>query len=261
MNYSLVITSLKYINTNYSLIVSLSKYINDILTDINYDDNKLIISINKNDINVTSLLIKFIKDINLFYFNHRSEHLFSDQWLKLFIELNDYAILNILLYNSCRNKKENSVKFLLSNYNGFHSITSFLQFTNETITRMIIDYEPNKLLCLEYAINFYDTCNIEYLLESGVKPSEELFLEIIQDNFILKIILDKIDIEISIEALNKVIISKDLDALETILDYDSKLVSKALDICNNEYINNWIKKNYFHSKNDLLNKKINDLIN
>lgn len=62
MNISNVILSLKYIKTNYISVAKLSRWIMNELFSINYSDFKLEKALCKDDLLISRLLIKYIKD-------------------------------------------------------------------------------------------------------------------------------------------------------------------------------------------------------
>src|ERR1700730_12976536 len=96
MDIYMICLSLKYIN-DYKNIIGLSKWIKNELTIINYNDQKLIKSLDKQDFEITRLIINFVEDKTILDKYLCKEENFPIDIIKLLIENG----ANIHVYDDC----------------------------------------------------------------------------------------------------------------------------------------------------------------
>lgn len=117
MNISILVSSLKYLDTSFNLVTSLASWFNTELIQIKYTDDKLITSFSRNDLDVAETIIKCNEDkavLNkILILQNDSDNSISR--LKLLIEHGADVHINsdILLRYACLHNQIDVVKLLL----------------------------------------------------------------------------------------------------------------------------------------------------
>lgn len=121
INISLIVLSLKYINDNYKNVSSVSKWMYEELVKSQYDDCKLVKSLNKLDLESIDLLIKSSRDKRII------NDLFSYALLSNKSQDDLLKIIKIFVNNNNTDiHADNKLILMQASFFGYHDIIKFL---------------------------------------------------------------------------------------------------------------------------------------
>lgn len=247
MNYGLIVKSLQYISCNYETIICLSKDINERMIENNYSDSKLINIIHKNRKDIVINIIQYFQyPSNITHINF-DEHIYENEWLKIFIDLGNHDLIYSLFTNSCMKNKIESVKYILNNFY-FDSLIWMIKIliNNEnynSIIKLLIKYENNKIEILNCACESNNLKIVKFILDTNIIPDREMILKNMNNYKLLCILLES-GTEIPIEALHLAVDFERYDIIKLFIDYDLSLINNFFTI-NNHSVNYFIITRYY----------------